>query len=346
MRRFTHSMAALAVLLVAFAPAPAVTDDGGNVSCRLDGEATSGQAVGTATCLQADPETSGEFEIDLAVTLQAFEGGEWVDVVTDGCTAESVNGLAQAQCVAIDDAAPDRSYRALIDLESPKDWAPAVAQPVYQGGEPVQDPLAIDECDVNEIAGDSDLTAPDAPWADLCAVTLEHQLDAEGETLESVTVTIHVAGLVDLRAETTSWQATLSTADCDHAVVVDDTGITGTSGVRIETSCGRLGDIPCTGVAAILTELTGGACSAGSIWEEEATSVLAADAVEYRSDQLRVTLGPDDLVPLAAADLVAGQMITEVDALTSTGLGSGTDGSRVALDYDAAYSTGRTYALD
>lgn len=345
MHRLARSLAVLAVLLVAFAPAPQVTEDSGNISCRLDGEATTGQAVGTATCLQADPETHGEFEIELVVTLQAFEG-EWVDVATEGCAAESVNGLAQAQCVATDDAAPDRSYRALIDLVSPKDWAPAVAQPVYQGGEPIQDALAIDECDVNELAGDTDLTAPDAPWADLCAVTMEHRLDAEGEVLESVTVTIHVAGLVDLRTETTGWEAVLSTADCDHAVVVDDTGITGAAGVRINTSCGRLGDVPCTGVAALLTEVTGGACSGGTVWEEQATSTLAADAVEFRADQLRVTFAPDDLVALAATDLVAGRTITEVDAFTSTGVGSRTDESRVAVDYDLAFSTGRTHTLD
>lgn len=346
MHRFARSMAALAVLLVAFAPAADVTANGGNISCRLDGEATTGQAVGTATCLQADPETHGEFEIDLIVTLQALADGEWVDVATDGCTAESVNGLAQAQCVATVDGAPDGTFRALIDLVSPKDWAPAVAQPVYQGGEPIQDALAEDECDVNELAGDSDLTAPDAPWADLCAVTMEHRLDAEGEVLESVTVTIHVAGLVDLRTETTGWRATLSTADCDHAVVVDDTGITGEAGVRVETSCGHLGDIPCTGVAAILTELTGGGCSAGRLWEEEATSTLAADAVEFRADQLRVTFGPDDLVAPAVTDVVAGQTITEVVALTTTGVGSRTDGSRANVDDDRAYSTGRTHTLD
>lgn len=344
MHRLTRSMAALAVLLVAFAPAPEMSDDGGNVTCRLDGEATSGQAVGTATCLQAHPETSGEFQLELTVTLQELQDGAWVDVASDGCATESVNGLAQVQCAATGGDVPAGTFRALIDLVSPKDWAPAVAQPVYQGGEPIQEPLALDDCDVNEVVGDTDLSPPDVPWADLCAVTMEHEL--EDEALESITVTIHVAGLVDLRTETTAWEARLSTEDCDHTVAVDDTGIIGTAGVRIDSSCGPLGSVPCTGVSQLLTDLTGGACSAGFVWEQEATSTLEADAVEFRADHLRVTFGPGDLVPLAAADLVAGRTITEVNAITSTGLGSRADGIRVAPDHDRAYATGRTHTLD
>lgn len=346
MRKAVRSVLVVCVLLAAFAPAVASGDNssGDNITCRLDGEATSGQAVATATCLQADPDTHGEFELLLTLTLQVLRDSEWVDVDTVECTGESVRGLGQTTCATAPPDVPGEAYRGLIDLEEPKDWAPATAQPHYQGGEPVQDPLASDACDVNELV-DYDLTAPDAPWADLCAVTMDHVLD-DNDRLASVTVTIHVAGLVDLRTETTSWQANLNTDECRHEVAVHDDGVIGQPGVRVDTKCQEAEPEPCGIIGETLAELTGGSCAGSRVWEESETSSLDDTAVEFLADRVRVTFAPGDLGPLGAADLVAGQTIVSVDAVTSTGLGSREDGSRIVVDGDFASSTGRTYTLD
>jgi hypothetical protein len=227
-----------------------------------------------------------------------------------------------------------------------------VAQPHYQGGEPLDDVLASDACDVNELV-DSDLTAPDAPWADLCAVTMEHVItesedDADGGSveLESVTVIVHVAGLVDGRTPTTSWAARLSVGECRHEVSVHDDGFVGEAGVRITSSCVAGEPVPCGFVGELLTQLLGGTCSAGQTWEESETAALAAEAVEYRADQLRITFSPRDLGSLASENLVAGATVRSVSASTTTGVGSSEDGSRLAFDSDTAGSTGRTYTFD
>lgn len=342
------------VLLVSvFAPAAAANhvEPGNNITCRLDGEAASGQAVATATCLQLDPQTHGEFDLRLSLTLQVLDGSDWVDVETVECTGSSTNGIGATGCATSPDAPPEGTYRGLIDLDEPKDWRPAVAQPHYQGGEPLDDVLASDACDVNELV-DSDLTAPDAPWADLCAVTMEHVIvkddesDGGDDELESVTVIVHVAGFVDARTPTTSWTVHLSAGECRHEVAVHDDGYVGEAGVRITSNCEAGEPVPCGFVGELLAELLGGTCSAGQTWEESETVALAAETVEYDADQLRITFSPRDLGPLASTNLVAGATVRSVSAFTTTGLGSAEDGSRLAFDGDFASSTRRTYTFD
>lgn len=338
------SLALCATALVP--PGATAPEDGRNVTCRLDGEAGGGQASASATCLRLDSQGEGEFDVHLVVTLQVQDAGGWTDLETVECDGTSVNGIAQVPCAT---GANDMegTQRGLIDLDSPKDWAPAVAEPTYQGGDPVRDPLARDNCDVNELV-DSDLTAPDAPWADLCAVTMEHALDQEDGELVSATVIVHVAGLVDQRGPSTTWETRLHTADCGHTLRVEDAGPRDDGPVvSIATGCHSQGTPGCGVVGETIADLLGGSCSSGPVqWEENERTQLDASSVEFRADQIRVTFTRSELGPLAATDLVAGRTIEAVDAYSLTGVRDRETGLTLTFDIDHAWPTGRTYTLD
>lgn len=338
---------ALVMALAVVAPAAGeMNSDVPNTTCRIDAAATGAAAGAEISCLQLDTDTHGEFDGLVTVTLQVRQGDGWVDAAQETCSGRSVEGALVLPCqVAAPEAAEQGEVRGVVDLKSPKDWEPAVAHPTYTGGRPIPDPLAIDECDVNETADRFDLTLSDAPWVDLCAVTMASAVDERGQ-LESLTVVIHVWGGLEQRLPTGSWRARFRVEEgCTHEVIVTDDGFVGVASAHLHSGCDyEAGE--CGPISQLLTELTGGVCASSGTWGEEQTMALSLDDVTLIGDEVRVVLTPDAFGPLAARDLRAGAVIRNVRATTATGVGAGENGTRGAVvDVDMAYSTGRTFSV-
>jgi hypothetical protein len=322
------------------------SQDHPNVTCRMDAAAAPGGVGAHVTCLNLDPEQYGEHPGMVTVTLQRFAAGDWHDVTAQTCTGESVRGVLSLSCAAPTEAPVEGRVRGVVDLDAPKDWEPAVAEPTYSGGRPISDPLAVDVCDVvNEVADPADGTAPPAPWVDLCAVTMRADLTEDGE-IDAVAVSIHVAGFVSARTPTASWEASLRTDDgCRHAVMVIDTSLLDGHAVAVDTTC-EVTNEPCNAILALITELTGGACSSGSSAEIEERVVLPAEVVTFHEDEVEITLRPEHLDGLAARLVAEGTVVDGVHATATTGVGTGDAGARGAVvDSDWAHSTGRTFTV-
>ena len=197
-------------------------------------------------------------------------------------------------------------------------------------------PLAADECGLAETTETHDLTLSDAPWVDLCAVTIE---PAAGS---AITVVTHVAGSLRERVPNASWAPTLRVDDCIHTVVVEDGDTVGAIDARVESRCGE-NPQPCTGIFKTITDLIGGVCATASTWDHEETFVLVDNVVTFTDTGVRVTLDPDRLSPLLATALAPRSVITSVSALSSGGVSA--NGDRAALDFDVADSTGRRYTI-
>jgi hypothetical protein len=334
-------IAVLTALLLVAPAAPAAADDVPNTTCRIDAVAEVAGVDAQISCLQLDVETYGEFDAAATVTLQVATDDGWEDLSSFECTGRSVQGVFEHNCHVVNTGVrAGDDVRGLIDLDAPQDWPPAIADPLYTGGSPVADALAEDECDVNEAHETYDLTAPDAPWADLCGVTMSSQVTGE---LTSVTIATHVAALRDERTPTTTWVAQLRGASgCGHTVSVAEDGVIGEAAATFHTGC-DYEPAECSGISKLITDLTGGGCAASGAYAEEETVVLPADAVSFSGDEITVTVEPDDLPALAAADFAPGATIESASAWSHTGLGSG-DG-RIALDYDFAGPTGRTHTI-
>lgn len=211
-----------------------------------------------------------------------------------------------------------------------------------------EDPEAIDDCGVGEITDRHDLTLPDAPWVDLCAIWLA--ADIEGETVQSVTVSVQVAGLLQERLGNGAWQAELRIGDCRHRLIVADDGVIGEARTWTETRCG-IGYVPCgepwETVEKVLRELgVHSSCTSANTWELEEDGELPAGAVAFGDDVITITLDPADLDGRLAADLVYGATIASVNGTSYTGLGTGDHGARsFVVDHDRATSTGRSFTL-
>lgn len=336
---------ALAMAVLAVPGSAAAAEDVPNTTCRLDAAVARAALDAEVTCLQLDTETWGEFDASVTVTLQRRAGGQWTDVAEDTCAGRSQEGVLSLNCSAVAPGEAGNVLRGLIDLDAPKDWPAAVADPVYQGGAPISEPLAEDQCDVGEAAEPYDLTLPDSPWTDLCAVTMESVV-AESGGLESVDVVTHVTGLLEDRVPTGTWVTSFRAGnDCRHEITVTDSGGAGEASARVHSGCGEIvGE--CTGTIRTISDLLGMTCATVGDWEYEEEFELAEDAVTLEGAEVRVALRPDEVGALLARDLAVGTTLGGVSARTYTGVGSGADGAQgVVVDGDAAHSTGRTYSV-
>jgi hypothetical protein len=331
------------VVLGLLAPTVAGAKDVPNTTCRMDGLATQAAMTATVTCLNLDPQTHGEFDGRVTVTLQARAGDAWTDLAEATCTGRSVNGVLELPCAAATtDPDGSRAVRGLIDLDAPKDWEPSVAEPAYHGGRPIRDPLALDHCDVNE-AVDSDLTAQPPPWADLCAVTMETAVDDDG-ALASVAVVVHVAGELEQRTPTSTWRTTLDMGDdCVHELLVADDAALGEVGLTARTLC-EFTPGTCGPIFTLVAELTGGVCAASGTFATEDVQELPADAVTFDHSELRITLRPGDASGRLGAALTLGSTVASAHAFATTGVAT-PGGERAVVDGDHAASTGRSYTI-
>ena len=324
-------------------PGIAAAQEEPNTTCSINGAVAQAVLHAEVRCLQLDTETYGEFDASVTARIQKLVGGTWTEVAAKTCTGGSAQGVMELPCsVTAPMPAGQNELRGLIDLDAPKNWGPVVAQPTYLGGRPILAPLAEDECDLRENI-DADLTASDAPWADLCAVTMSSQVGAEGG-LEAVNILTHVTGLLGERTETTNWVAELTMqSGCTHRISVADAGVTGTASARIDTGCGAYTPGPCGGVEKVITDLTNGSCSSAGSYATRSEVVLPRDAVTFTGAEVIVTLRPEVLEPSLAREFALGQTVRSVRAFTTTGIGSGAD--RASLDYDTAESTQRRYTI-
>ena len=338
--RTTLMTIVLAMSLLA-APGAAAADDEPNTTCRIDAAAVQAVLDAQISCLQLDTETHGEFDAAVTVTLQYWTADGWTDAATNTCTGASTEGVLELSCSATSEDLPPDEVRGLIDLAAPKDWPVAVAEPTYTAGAPIAEPLAVDECDLNETYDASDLSVPDAPWADLCAVSMSSQLDDHGE-LESVSVTTHVTWLPDERTPTTTWMTQLVGASgCTHKITVADGGPTRDLSAGLTTGC-DYEPVECTGILRLVTDAVNGSCAAAGSYGAEESVTLPAEAVTFDGAMV-VTLRPGDVPSLAASDFALGSTIQSVSAATFIGIGGG--GVWTTLDADFAGSTGRTYTI-
>lgn len=339
MRRTLLLLAALSMLLTAFAPAP--SSPGLAPTCRIDGAVAHSGAVGVVTCTDIGGD---KFAVDVVVTLQSKGSGAWEDVASERCTGTSTNGVASLTCEVVEASTGTPPRRAVVDLASPRDLEPVELRPTPQGAL-IPNALADDECGVNEVIDDRDLTTPPAPWADVCAITVAHELDTTDDkvTLSSFTVIVHVAGMLDSRPGTTAWRADLDTENCSHVVQASDAGLIGEAGVQVRSQCNWLGWGPCDVVYDLIY---GDSCRSGLGYADEEVVTLPANTVSFTDTEVAITVNTDDLGPLAGSDLVAGATVLQVDGGSSSGIGSSTDGSRATLSTEFAWSNGRTHTFD
>ncbi len=339
MHRTLLLLVALSMLLTAFAPAP--SSPGLDATCRIDGAVVHSGAVGVVICTDIGGD---EFAVDVVVTLQSKGSGTWEDVASERCTGTSTDGVASLTCEVVETSTGTPPRRALVDLASPRDLEPVELRPTAQGTL-IPNALADDECGVNEAIDDRDLTTPPAPWADVCAITMSHELEVTDEeaTLSSFTVTVHVAGMLDNRPETTAWRAVLDTENCNHLVEASDAGIIGEAGARVRSQCNWLGWGPCDFVYDLIY---GDSCRSGLGYADEEVVTLPASAISFTDTEVAITVDTDDLGPLAGTDLVAGATVLQVDGGSSSGVGSSMDESRATLSGEYAWSNGRTHTFD
>jgi hypothetical protein len=331
---------------VAAQPEPEPSGDAPNVTCGIDAAAAPAGVTAEVTCINLDPDTWGEHDGAVTVTLQRRTGDDsWTDVAAASCTGRSTNGILVLPCTAAPDVPVEGSVRGLIDLDAPKDWATAIAEPTYIGGRPLPDALAVDACRANEVLDVSDGRPAPPPWVDLCAVTMDAALDEHGE-VEVVTISSHVAGFVTERLPTGSWTVSLGTGDgCRHEVRVDDDGFGGIASASLRTMC-DIQEGTCGLIGELLVEVFGGACGASGWAELEEVVPLSLEAVAFEPDEVRVELRPDDVGSLGTALMTPGTVVGSVQAHATSGVGTPVEGAeRATYDSDTASSTGRTFTI-
>ena len=214
-----------------------------------------------------------------------------------------------------------------------------------------QAPDALDNCGVDELA-DSDLSAPDAPWTDLCAAWVSADVASGGSALQAISVTTQVAGNLADRAHTSRWAVSLSQGECVHSFFVADDSVTGAQ-LRVEqsTRCGRHPGAcpePLPTVMQILRDAgVGASCSGEPTWDVTQTVTIPQSAVGLSSDTITLRVTQDQLTAAARARLVPGATITSVDAVSSVGtvVHTGQSAQTLTADFDIADSTGRTYTI-
>ena len=331
------------MLFLGATPGAANADDEPNTTCRIDAMAEAAAVVAHVTCLQLDVEKYGEMDGAVTVTLQRYDDGKWASIARETCTDTSTKGVLALRCAAENPAEAGSNIRGLIDLDKPKDWGVAVASPRYLGGDPRAEALALDDCDVNEVADASDLTLQDAPWADICAVFASSSLTGDDVRM---TVAIDVFGGLEQRLPTSTWAAELNVAGgCNHQIVVADTGGAGTGSSWIDSRCGYEPGV-CTGIWAIIEDVTNGACSTTGTWESYERVALPADAVDFVGNAVVVSFRPKAISALVASDFASGSVIRNVSGWTTSGAAMNTgQAMRAAVDGDYADSTGRTYTI-
>lgn len=127
---------ALAMSVLAVPGTAGAAEDVPNTTCRMDAAVARVALDAEITCLQLDTETWGEFDASVTVTLQRRAGDQWTDVATDTCTGRSQEGVLSMNCSTAAPAEAGNLLRGLIDLDAPKDWPAAVADPVYRAARP------------------------------------------------------------------------------------------------------------------------------------------------------------------------------------------------------------------
>ena len=214
-----------------------------------------------------------------------------------------------------------------------------------------QAPEALDSCGVDELS-DGDLTAPDAPWTDLCAAWVDAEVAADGSALQSISVTTQVAGNLADRTHTSRWAVSLAQGDCLHSFfVADDSAVGDQFRVAQTTRCGHRSDAcpePFPTVMQILRDAgIGASCSGEGTWDVTQTVTVPQSAVGLSTDTVTLRVTRDQLTPAARARLVPGTTIKSVDAISSVGtvVHSGESPQNVSGDFDVASSTGRTYTI-
>jgi hypothetical protein len=331
-------LSVLTVSLLAFAPATSDGDLSSSASCRVDGAVAYSNAIGQVTCADVN---GGEFEVDVTVTLQRLTSAGWKIVASERCTGDSTNGQASVPCEVVTPTFSSGPHRALIDVASPQDLAPVEFRPTNQG--PVRpDALADDECGVNEAFDNRDTALADAPWADVCAITMTHQLDKVGGDvrLSSVEISVHVAGMLEHRTPTTSWHASLETESCVHSFEAAGDGVTD---VRVLSECNPVPSTPCEGDRGTIF---GDNCVEDNGYTDSETKTFTASQVAFTDTEIRITLDIDDLGSLAANDLVAGATVISVMGGSRTSVRRTGNLSRTAVGTEFAYSNGRSYTFD
>jgi hypothetical protein len=214
-----------------------------------------------------------------------------------------------------------------------------------------QQPEAVDGCGTDEIT-DADLTAPDAPWADLCAAWVSAEVVPGGSALQAISVTTQVAGNLVDRTHTSRWAVSLAQGDCVHSFFVADDSATGDQ-LRVEqiTRCGHHPGAcpePLPTVMQILRDAgIGASCSAEGTWDVDQRVTIPQSAVGLSSDTITLRVPRDQLTAGARARLVPGALIKSVAAVSSSGtvVHSGQSAQNVTADFDVADSTGRTYTI-
>lgn len=209
----------------------------------------------------------------------------------------------------------------------------ALLAPPALAGSPA-DPEITDECGLSEEAGTALVSAPPPGWADVCSGWFSAAVDDDG-VLESLSVTIDLAEDVEDRPVGTTYAVGWLAGRCSDAVRVEDAG--GPLGSRIVALDSRCDDVsgPCTGIWALITEITGGACGQTEMGPTARTT-LPASAVTQAGDRVSVRIDVDVLPPDVAARYRVGAVLANTYALTLSKVGT----ARGALveDSDGAYA--------
>ena len=211
-------------------------------------------------------------------------------------------------------------------------------------------PEAADECGVAEVTDTSDLTAPDAPWADLCAIWLGASV--ANDRVSSLSVTWKVAGMVDSRTPTGIWSADLVEGKCHHVVRATDSGGGGKARATLTSMCNgtniECGE-PLKTIYGTLEKITGAwSCSEGTNWEKQEWAELPTSAVKFGTDTISLTIKPAQMTPLMRDRVVPGTRITRVSGnagLIAKFFMPNSSEQMLYVEPDFAGSTGRQFVV-
>jgi len=313
-----------------------------NTTCRIDAVAERGGVVSTVTCLQLDTEQYGEMNGAVTVTLQALRSSKWVDVASQRCTDTSTKGVLELRCAVSDSSTATQTVRGLVDLDKPKDWGPAIVQPRYLGRDPNSDAQARDDCELNELTDGEDLTGPDAPWADLCAVYVGSSV-RDGNV--AITMAIDVLGGLEQRAGAATWSGTLEVGGCQHEFTVFDAGDSDKLSSLVDSYC-QYEPGECGPILSTVYDLIWGSCSTNGTWKHTEQVKLPASAVHLTDTEVILRFAPAQVSSLLGRELVPGATIRAVYGRTSVGASTGGDTPvYTAFDGDYASSTGKTHTI-